>query len=80
MFKNKFQMNSRLDDVENRVNNLEDRIAGKKNNQNRIQRNEDSSRGPWDNVKCTNSHITGAPGREETRELRTNLKKLHYIS
>ena len=31
----------------------------------RLKRNEDSLRGLWDNVKCTNIHITGLPEGEE---------------
>ena len=34
----------------------------------RMKRNEDSLRDLWDNIKCTNIHITGVPEEEEERE------------
>ena len=33
----------------------------KQNKEKRIERNKDSLRYLWDNVKCTNIHITGVP-------------------
>ena len=39
--------------------------AAEQNIEKRMKRNEDSLRDLWDNIKCTNIHIIGVPGREE---------------
>ena len=38
--------------------------------QKRIKRNENSLRDLWDNIKGTNTHITGVPEGEERKELK----------
>ena len=39
--------------------------APEQNMETRMQRNEDSLRDLWDNIKCTNIHIIGVPEGEE---------------
>ena len=39
--------------------------AVEQNKEKRMKRNEDSLRDLWDNIKCTNIHIIGAPKVEE---------------
>ena len=55
--------------AEEQISDLEDRMveisATEQNKENRMKRNEDSLRDLWDNVKCTNIRITGAPEGEE---------------
>ena len=41
----------------------------------RMKRNEDSLRGLWDNINCTNIHIIGVPEGEERKDLRKYLKR-----
>ena len=52
------------------INDLDDRIveitATQQNIEKRMKWNEASLRDLWDNIKCTNNHIIGAP--EEERE------------
>ena len=42
----------------------------------RMKRTEDSLRGLWDNVKCTNIQIIGIPEEEEKKYMRNFLKRL----
>ena len=62
-------LNSRITETEEWINGLEDRRVGsagtEQNIEKRMRRNEDSLRDLWDNLKCTNMHITGAPEGEE---------------
>ena len=62
-------LNSRITETEEWINGLEDRMVGstgtEQNIEKRMRRNEDSLRDLWDNLKCTNIHITGAPEGEE---------------
>ena len=39
--------------------------TAEQNIEKRMKRNEDSLRDLWDNIKCTNIHIIGAPRGEE---------------
>ena len=78
-------LKSRLNDSEKRMSEQEDHPSGSRvveltaeehKKEKRMKRNEDSLRDFWDNIKCTNIHITGVP--EEKREKkwqRTYLKK-----
>ena len=50
-------INSRMTEAE-QINDLEDKMVGstatEQNIDKRMKRNEDSLRGPWNNIKCTN--------------------------
>ena len=69
------EMNNTLQGINSRVtgaewiNDLEDRMveitATEQNREKRMKRNEDSLRDLWDNIKRTNIHLIGVPGREE---------------
>ena len=41
---------------------------GKTNKQKRIKRNEDNLRDLWDNVKCPNIRLIGAPEEEDRKK------------
>ena len=62
-------INSRMTEAEEQINDLEDKMVGstatEQNIDKRMKRNEDSLRNLWDNIKCTNIHILGAPRGEE---------------
>ena len=67
--------NSRVDEAENQINDLEHKEA--KNNQSeqqqkRIQETEDSISSLWDNSKDTNSCIIGVPeGKDKVRNCKS---------
>ena len=71
-------INSRITEAEEQISELEDTMveitAPEQNMETRMQRNEDSLRDLWDNIKCTNIHNTGVPEGEE-RDLRKCLKR-----
>ena len=71
-------IHSRITEAE-QINDLEDRIveitATEQNIKKRMKRNEDSLRGLWDNINCTNIHIVGVPEGEERKDLRKYLKR-----
>ena len=51
--------------------------AIKQNIEKRMKRNEDSLRDLWDNIKCTNIHIIGAPtGEEREKGLRKIFEEI----
>ena len=60
---------SRITEVQERISDLEDRMveftAAEQNKEKRMQRNEDSLRDLWDNIKCNNIRIIGVPEGEE---------------
>ena len=64
--------NSRVDEAENQINDLEHKEA--KNNQSaqeeekRIQKNEDSISSLWDKLEKANIHIIRVPEREEKKQ------------
>ena len=63
-------IHSRITEAEEWINDLEDRMveitAVEQNREKRMKKkNEDSLRNLWDNIKCTNIHILGAPRGEE---------------
>ena len=77
------EMNNTLEGINNRITQAEDRYmtwrtewwkslsqSRKKN-----EKNEDSLRDLWDNIKHTNIHIIGAPEGEERKDLRKYLKR-----
>ena len=61
-----------MTEAEERINDLEDRMveisAVEQNIGKRMERNEDSLRDLWDNIKHTNIHIIGVPEREERKK------------
>ena len=63
--------NSRITEVEDRISEVEERIleineaTGKQKK--RSKRNEDNLRDLWDNVKCPNIQIIGAPEEDKRR-------------
>ena len=62
-------INSRITEAEEQINDLEDRMmeitGAKQNIEKRMQRNEDSLRDLWNNIKCSNIPIIGVPEGEE---------------
>ena len=62
-------MNSRITEAEERLSDLEDRMveftAAEQNKEKRMKRNQDTLRHHWDNIKCNNICIKGAPEGEE---------------
>ena len=73
--------NSRVDEADNQVNDLEHKEE--KNNQleqeeeKQIQKIKDSVSSLWDNVKGSNSHIIGVPeGEEKQQEVRNLFEKI----
>ena len=71
--------NSRVDEAENQINDLEHKEA--KNNQSeqekkRILKNEDNISSLWDNFKRSNIHIIGMPQeKRKSKKLESYLKK-----
>ena len=69
--------NSRMDEADNQINNLEHKEA--KNNQSeqqkekRIKKNEDIISSIWDNFKKSNICIIGVPEGEEKEQENGNL-------
>ena len=65
-------INSRITEAEERISDQEDKIveitAREQNKEKRIKRILDSLRDFWDNIKCTNIHITGVPEEEEKKK------------
>ena len=63
------RISSTITEAEEQINDLEDRMmeitGAKQNIEKRMQRNEDSLRDLWNNIKHTNIHIIGFP--EEDR-------------
>ena len=62
-------INSKITEAEERISALEDRMveitAEEQKKEKRMKRNEDSLRGLWDNIKCTNIQIIGVPEEEK---------------
>ena len=65
-------INSRITEAEEQISDLEDKIVEKttaeQNKEKRMKRIEDSLRGLWDNIKCTNIRIIGVPEKEEKKK------------
>ena len=61
--------NSTIQDAEERISEVGDRLVeitnAEQKREKRFKTNEESLRELWDNVKCTNIHITGMPEGEE---------------
>ena len=68
-----------MTEAEERINDLEDRMveisAVEQNIGKRMERNEDSLRDLWDNIKHTNIHIIWVPEGEEREDPRKHLKR-----
>ena len=62
-------INSRITEAEERISDLEDRMveftAVEQSKEKRMERNEDSLKHLWDNIKRNNIHIIGVPQGEE---------------
>ena len=62
-------INSTITEAEELISDLEDRMVKftivEQNKEKRMQRNEDSLRDLWDNIKRNNVSITGVPEGEE---------------
>ena len=58
-------INSRLNEAEEQISELEERVveitAGEQEIEKKNEKNEDSLRDLWDNIKRTNIHIIGVP-------------------
>ena len=68
--KNSLQgINSRITEAEEQISDLKNKIVEtittEQNKEKRMKRIEDSFRGLWENVKCTNIQIIGVPEEEE---------------
>ena len=65
-------INSRITEAEAQISDLEDKrveiTTAEQNKEKRMKRIEDSLRDLWDNIKCTNIRIIGAPEEEEKKE------------
>ena len=72
--------NSRVDEAENQINDMEHKEA--KNNQSeqeekKFQKNEDSVSNLWDKFKCSNIHIIRvSEGEEKRQEIGNLLEKI----
>ena len=74
-------INSRISEAEEWISELEDKMveitSEEQNKVKRMKRAEDSLRGIWDHIKCTNIWIIGVPEEEEKRKgMRKFLKRL----
>ena len=65
--------NSRIAETEERISELEDKMveitSEEQNKVKRMKRTQDSLRGLWDNIKCTNIRIIGVPEKEEKKKV-----------
>ena len=65
-------ISNRITEAEEQINELEDRMveitAAEQNMEKKNEKNEDSLRDLWDDIKHTNSHIIGASVGEETEK------------
>ena len=70
-------MNSRLDDTEVWISELEDRVVKitEAEQKKEKKRNEDSLRDLWDNIKHTNIHVVWVPEGEEREKGTENIIK-----
>ena len=71
-------INSRISEAEKQISELEDKTvettSEEQNRVERMKRTEDSLRGLWDNIKCTNIQIIGVP--EEGKKKKERVKKV----
>ena len=69
-------INSRITEAEEWISDPGERMveiaASEQNKEKRMKRHEDSLRDCWNNIKCTNIHITGVPeGEDKDKILKT---------
>ena len=66
-------INNRITEAEEQISELEDKMleitARELNKEKRVKRIEDSLRDLWDNIKCTNIRIIGAPEEDEKKKV-----------
>ena len=63
--------NSRITETEERISGLEDRmveITAEEQNKGKIKRIEESLRGLWNNINCTNIQVIGVSEEEEKKK------------
>ena len=79
--KNTLEGTNRIMEAEDRISEVEDRMVeineSQRKKEKQIKRNEDNLRDLWDNVKCPNIQIIGAP--EEENKKKDNEKILEEI-
>ena len=65
-------INTRISEAEEWIGELEDKMVEitfeEQNKVKRMKRTEDTLRDLWDNIKCTNTQIIGAPEEEEKKK------------
>ena len=73
-------ISSRISEAEEWISELEDKMveitAEEQNTVKRMKRTEDSLRDLWDNIKCTNIQIIGAP---EEKDKKKGMRKFWKI-
>ena len=73
------RLNNRVEDTEEWSSKLNERLEeitqAEQLKEKRIEKNEDSLRDLWGNIKCTNIHVIGVPEREERDKGAENLFK-----
>ena len=73
-------MNSRMNNAEERINDLEDRIMKiiqlEQQTETQMKKKRKNIRDLWDNIKHANLCIIGIPEGEDKRGLKMYLKKL----
>ena len=66
------EINSRISEAEESISELEDKMvevnSEEQNKVKRMKKTEDSLRDLWDNIKRTNTGITGVPEEEEKKK------------
>ena len=71
------EIKSRISEAEKQISELEDKMmeitSEEQNKVKRMKRTEDSLRGLWDNIKCTNIQIIGIPEEEGKKWVRANF-------
>ena len=66
------ETNSRITEVQDRISEVEDRTVeineAERKKEKRILKKEDNLRDLWDNVKCPNIRLIGAPEEEDRKK------------
>ena len=74
------EINSRINQAEESISEQEDRIVEITAVQQNKEKNEQSLKLLWNNIKCTNIHIIWVPGGDKRKDLRKYLKRLYLTS